>query len=550
MASAELSRIETWSLLTLLVASIAVLTNTFQGDGAPVVASLAFSTLAFTATYAFIRWSGPSFVKAGLKGKDLSKLHAKEIPEGMGAIAAAIFILVLIAFIPFAFYKDIVHATSGGGNRDVVTSTTYSLFSNNDTLTAGRFLHRFPHAKLSSYQSALATLQTTTILGLADDILDLRWRHKFFIPAVASLPLLMVYYVDFGVTSVVVPNIARQFIPGRARLLNLGALYYVYMSALSIFAPNSINIFAGINGVEVGQSIVIAALLIVNSSLYLVPFPGNPVLDSSTGAFYDYKQGLYRHPATESHLLTLYILLPFMAVSIALYIHNRYPARVFVGDTYCYVAGMTFAVVAILSHFSKTLLLLLVPQILNFIYSLPQLFKVVPCPRHRLPKFNARTGLLEPSVTKWEEKQPKEWLRRVFEVMDKLGLIKIYYHGDGGTNGTIHAPVLTNGHIHGHTRGLSSSGSSTPTRSTTPQPVVSNSEKHHDRARKRITATSNFTIINLYLVHRGSIREDRLTQELLLLNLACGALGLFVRHKLAIFLFGMDNRPRDGIWGV
>lgn len=550
MASAELSRIETWSLLTLLVASVAVLTNTFQGDGAPVVASLAFSTLAFTATYAFIRWSGPSFIKAGLKGKDLSKIHAKEIPEGMGAIAAAIFILVLIAFIPFAFYKDIVHATSGGGNRDVVTTTTYSLFSNNDTLTAGRFLHRFPHAKLSSYQSALATLQTTTILGLADDILDLRWRHKFFIPAVASLPLLMVYYVDFGVTSVVVPNIARQFIPGRARLLNLGALYYVYMSALSIFAPNSINIFAGINGIEVGQSIVIAALLIVNSSLYLVPFPGNPVLDSSTGAFYDYKQGLYRHPATESHLLTLYILLPFMAVSIALYIHNRYPARVFVGDTYCYVAGMTFAVVAILSHFSKTLLLLLVPQILNFIYSLPQLFKVVPCPRHRLPEFNARTGLLEPSVTKWEEKQPKEWLRRVFEVMDKLGLLKIYYHGDGGTNGTIHAPVLTNGRIHGHTRGLSSSGSSTPTRSTTPQPVVSNSEKHHDRARKRITATSNFTIINLYLVHRGSIREDRLTQELLLLNLACGALGLFVRHKLAIVLFGMDNRPRDGIWGV
>jgi UDP-N-acetylglucosamine--dolichyl-phosphate N-acetylglucosaminephosphotransferase len=56
-----------------------------------------------------------------------------------------------------------------------------------------------------------------------------------------------------------------------------------------------------------------------------------------------------------------------------------------VGDTYCYFAGMTFAVVGILGHFSKTLLLFFIPQILNFLYSTPQLFKLVPCPRHRLP---------------------------------------------------------------------------------------------------------------------------------------------------------------------
>jgi len=60
-------------------ASIAVIANTFQGDGAPVVASLAFSALAFSVTYALVRWSGPSFMKAGLKGKDRSKLMAKEM---------------------------------------------------------------------------------------------------------------------------------------------------------------------------------------------------------------------------------------------------------------------------------------------------------------------------------------------------------------------------------------------------------------------------------------------------------------------------------------
>ena len=47
--------------------------------------------------------------------------------------------------------------------------------------------------------------------------------------------------------------------------------------------------------------------------------------------------------------------------SLALMKHNAFPSKVFVGDTYCYFAGMTFAVVGILGHFSKTMLLLFIP---------------------------------------------------------------------------------------------------------------------------------------------------------------------------------------------
>ena len=65
----------------------------------------------------------------------------------------------------------------------------------------------------------------------------------------------------------------------------------------------------------------------------------------------------------------------------------RYPSRVFVGDTLCYFSGMLFAVVAILGHFSKTLLLFFIPQVFNFVFSVPQLFRFVPCPRHRLPRY-------------------------------------------------------------------------------------------------------------------------------------------------------------------
>lgn len=138
--ASDLSSTESLSLLSLSLACVGIISNTFRGDGEPLVASLAFSGIAFAASYAMIRWLGPTFLKAGLKGKDMSKVHKKEIPETMGAVCAVVYLLIIIVFIPFPFYKDIVAATSGGGNRDVVFEL--------DVVQTGRFLHRFPHSKV------------------------------------------------------------------------------------------------------------------------------------------------------------------------------------------------------------------------------------------------------------------------------------------------------------------------------------------------------------------------------------------------------------------
>ncbi|KAG9229415.1 putative UDP-N-acetylglucosamine:dolichyl phosphate N-acetylglucosamine-1-phosphate transferase [Amylocarpus encephaloides] len=455
--ASALSFTETLSLLSLSIASLAIIANTFQGDGAPLVASLAFSGLAFASSFSMIRWLGPTFMKAGLKGKDMSKVHKKEIPETMGAVCAVVYLLIITVFIPFPFYKDIVAATSGGGNRDVVLETI-------EHVQNGRFLHRFPHSKLASYLSAILTVQSISILGIGDDLFDIRWRHKFFIPGIASIPLLIVYFVDFGVTHIVVPIPLRPYL---GELLQLGFLYYLYMFAIAIFCPNSINILAGINGIEVSQSLVIAFLLVINDCYYLL----NP----------------YPHPATDSHLFSLYMLLPFIGVSLALWWHNWYPSRVFVGDTYCYFAGMVFAVVGILGHFSKTLLLLFIPQILNFIYSAPQLFRVVDCPRHRLPHFNARTNLMEPSVTEWQY-PPKPIVTLGLKVLHQLHLLRVTINEDG-----------------------------------------------------TITESTNFTLLNLWLVWFGPKREDRLATEILIMQTIIGFLGLFIRHNFALLLFEKDN---------
>ena len=74
-----LTRAEAWSLTTLSLACIGVIANTFQGEGEPLIASLAFSGVAFAFTFCLIRWLGETFMKAGLKGVDMSKLRKVEM---------------------------------------------------------------------------------------------------------------------------------------------------------------------------------------------------------------------------------------------------------------------------------------------------------------------------------------------------------------------------------------------------------------------------------------------------------------------------------------
>lgn len=60
----------------------------------------------------------------------------------MGAVCAVVYLLTVIVFIPFPFYKEIVAATSGGGNRDVMMER--------DEVETGRILHLFPHSKVTA----------------------------------------------------------------------------------------------------------------------------------------------------------------------------------------------------------------------------------------------------------------------------------------------------------------------------------------------------------------------------------------------------------------
>jgi UDP-N-acetylglucosamine--dolichyl-phosphate N-acetylglucosaminephosphotransferase len=97
------------------------------------------------------------------------------------------------------------------------------------------------------------------LLGFVDDVVDLKWRYKLIVPTVATFPLLVAYN---GLTAVVVPKLLRLFI---GQMLELNIIYYIYMGMLAVFCTNSINIYAGINGIEVGQSFIIGIFIILHN---------------------------------------------------------------------------------------------------------------------------------------------------------------------------------------------------------------------------------------------------------------------------------------------
>ena len=107
------------------------------------------------------------FIKANLFGVDLNKSSGDKVPEATGVITGCVFLMVCFIMIPF----------------------TYSDFLLDNSTSS------FPHSEFVQLVAALLSITCMLLLGFADDVLDLRWRHKLLLPSMASLPLLMVYYV-------------------------------------------------------------------------------------------------------------------------------------------------------------------------------------------------------------------------------------------------------------------------------------------------------------------------------------------------------------------
>ncbi|GAA5927227.1 hypothetical protein JCM3775_002485 [Rhodotorula graminis] len=514
-----------------------------------VLVSVALALVAYRLVAALVPQLAPHLVAKGLCGKDMLKPGFKRqepalatpptrdgrdgdttsndddlpgnrlIPEATGVIGASVYILLLALFAPLPYLSALLpsafHPSSLPTLNTTASAAAQLVFPEGDPCAAllleGSLA--FPHHSFATYLASLLSLLIATFLGFCDDVFDIRWRFKLPIPIIASVPLLVTYAAGHGVTDVVLPRVfrIRELLGAVATngVVHLGPLYYLYMSMLSTFCTNSINILAGVNGVEVTQALVIALSIILNDLLYLtfslsplvplvphlpvalalrLPPPDQLAAMSWTAGFAHGSREL-----ADRHAFSLYFMLPLVGVCLGLLKHNWYPSRAFVGDTFCYFSGMAFAVVGILGHFSKTLLALFVPQIVNFVYSTPQLFGLVPCPRHRLPRLDPATGKLTPS---WAVVRPR--VQRTSR--DKAGVALLVALERVG--------------------------------------LVALQRDPHSRD---VTATTNLTVLNLLLLRGGSVREDTLTKRLAACQVAGTVLAFALRYGAGRWAYGEEG---------
>jgi UDP-N-acetylglucosamine--dolichyl-phosphate N-acetylglucosaminephosphotransferase len=160
-------------------------------------------------------------------------------------------------------------------------------------------------------------------VGLLDDLFNLRQRTKAILPFLFALPLATVVYRDPEGGTVLLST-------------DVGPLVLLAIPLGITSAANAANMLEGFNGLGAGLGIIMC-LAMVGLAL---------VTGDSRG---------------------LYLVLPLLGALLAFLYFNRYPARIFPGDSMTLFVGATVAAAAIMAHQKTYGALLFVPFILEFV---------------------------------------------------------------------------------------------------------------------------------------------------------------------------------------
>ncbi|WP_456423364.1 MraY family glycosyltransferase [Thermococcus sp.] len=154
-------------------------------------------------------------------------------------------------------------------------------------------------------------------LGVIDDLVALKQSHKVILSLLVAIPVASL-------------NVGRS-VDFFGYTLNLGVLYPIFAVLFVTGSANLVNMLAGFNGLEVGTSAIALAFLTLMT------------------------QGTAREMA-----------LIGLSASLGFLWWNRYPARVFPGDTGTLSLGALIGLVGILGKVEVYTAILLIPHFLDF----------------------------------------------------------------------------------------------------------------------------------------------------------------------------------------
>ncbi len=190
------------------------------------------------------------------------------------------------------------------------------------------FVLKIPDGITLGIFGLLSVILLLSIVGIVDDMLGwqnkgLSQRTRWFLVFIASIPLVV---INAGNSSMSLPLFGT---------VNFGLLYPLVVIPLGVAgATVTYNSLAGFNGLEAGQGILILAFL-----SYVAYVTGSSWLALIGGVM--------------------------VAALLGFLYYNKYPAKVFPGDSLTWSVGALIAGMAILGNFEKIAVFIYIPYILE-----------------------------------------------------------------------------------------------------------------------------------------------------------------------------------------
>ncbi|MFH1211246.1 MAG: hypothetical protein V1645_05020 [archaeon] len=251
--------------------------------------------------------------KIGLVVKDQNKEATPLVPlsGGMAVIAG-----ILAGLMSFIFFRTFFPGSEG------------TLVVNNGSL--------------ANLFAGILTILIITFVGFVDDLVirsdhdsstGLKQWQKPLLTLAAAVPLMV---VGAGHTTMGIPFIGE---------VNFGIIYPLIIIPIGVVgAANMVNLLGGLNGLETGMGIIYMGSL-----------------------------GLYAF-VNQSYLGALIALVTFASL-IGFYYFNRFPAKIFPGDSLTYLLGASIAVIAILGNIERAAIIVSIPFIIEAMLKARSRFK-------------------------------------------------------------------------------------------------------------------------------------------------------------------------------
>jgi len=252
-------------------------------------ALLAAFVAALAVSWLVTRWIIPKALERNFTGRDVHKTQRVYVSELGGVGIAVGFFLGVFAFIGLANYWHL------------------------------------PVMETAAMFAAVASVLMVFIIGVMDDLFEIKWSQKALLPIFGAIPLVVLAAGN--------PVMALPFVG----TVNFGLLYYLVLIPLGVTgAANAVNMIAGFNGSEALLGIGIMAPMAVIAWM-------------------------------SGSMAALALLVAMVAALLGFLWFNWYPAKVFMGDSGTLQIGAVIAAAAIIGNMEKYAVLLFAMYFVNLV---------------------------------------------------------------------------------------------------------------------------------------------------------------------------------------